>query len=141
MAVTSTPVFPQNIQNWGASFTSADTTTRKTIISAGTNGTKVEFFDFATDESTSRVFSIYLSDGTNDYQLGVLNVLNAAGNTAALGSPPLSVLQGGNFPNFPFDNNGNRFIYLKAGWSIKVACQSTITAAKTVWVKAFGSDF
>ena len=141
MPTTNTPIFPQTIQNWAVTIANADASTKKTLLTGGTNGTKVEFLELTSDDSSTRDIIAYLSDGTTDYILGRFNVNANSGNTAAVTTPPYSVLQGGNFPNFPYDNNGNRYLYLKSGWSLKFATQTTVTSGKFIFIKAFGADY
>jgi hypothetical protein len=139
MAGTATPIFPQTIQNWAVQILAADTTTKKTLVTGGTNGTKIEGINVNSDDTSAKTLLLYLSDGTTDYLLSWVNIPANSGFTTSI--PAVAVLQSTQLPVFDYDSNGNKVFYLKAGWSIKVAAQATLTSAKTFNIVAFGTDF
>ena len=139
MAVTSTPIFPQTIQNWAVQILPADTTTKKTLVTGGANGTKIEAINVASDDTASKNLQFYLSDGATDYLLTWVAIAATSGFTTTV--PSVAPLQSTQFPLNWFDANGNKCYMLKSGWSLKVAVSATMTTAKTMHITAIGSDF
>jgi hypothetical protein len=139
MAVTSTPIFPQTIQNWGVQILPADTTAKKTLVTGGTNGTKIESINVASDDTAAKNLILYLSDGTTDYLLTWVNIPATSGFTTS--NPSVAVLQNTQLPSTDYDSNGNKVFFLKSGWIIKVAVSAAVTTAKTIHITASGADF
>jgi hypothetical protein len=139
MATTNTPIYPQTISNSGVTIVPADTTTKKTLLTAGVNGAKVEYINVASDDTASKNLILYLSDGTNDYLLTWIAIAATSGFTTSI--PSVAVLQSTQLPLNYYDSNGNRVLFIKAGWSIKVAVSATMTTAKTMYITSAYSDF
>ena len=51
MAVTATPIFPQSVQTAGLAVVNATGTTITTFITAGTNGSKIEWINAVTSDT------------------------------------------------------------------------------------------
>lgn len=139
MATTATPIFPQTIQNWAVKILAADTTTTKTLVTAGANGSKIETINVASDDTAAKTLIFYLNDGTTDYLLTWINIPLTSGFLTT--APAVACLQSSQWPSTDYDSNGNKVFFLKAGWKLNVAAQATLTTAKTIHITASGSDF
>jgi hypothetical protein len=139
MATTNTPIFPQNLQNYGVQILPADTSTKKLLAAGGTNGTKIEFISASSTDTSARDLNIYLYDGTTYHLMYTISIVINAGNTNAIAA--VNILNNSMSPAIPYDSNGNKYIYLKSGWSLYVATSTTVTAAKIVDIIAQGEDF
>lgn len=139
MAVTSTPVFVQTPKCYAQQFTIADTTTKKTLVTAGTNGTKIDSITVQSNDTTARDFQLFVNDGTTDYWLATVSIPVNSGGTNAI--PTVDYLNHGQCCNFPLDSAGNRTILLMAGWSLKFAAGATLTTAKAINIFATGGDY
>jgi len=140
MAGTATPIYPQTIKNWAVQILPADTTTLKTIVTGGTNGSVVEFVNIASTDSVARDVKLWLNDGTTSYLLMTISIPANSGNTNALTSiAPLNstTLFGG----VPFNNSGNKFIYVANGWTLRINSTVTVTAATAINIVAHGGDY
>ena len=139
MAVTSTPIYPQTIKNWAVQILPADTTTIKTIASGGTNGSVIEMLTVASTDTVARDLVFYLNDGTTNYQLFTINVPINAGNTNAIAAvaPFNSTL----WSAVPFNNSGNKFIYLANGWSLRANSTAAVSATRAINIVAHGGDY
>lgn len=145
MPGTSTPIFPQTIRNAAVSFTATDSTAVKTVITGGTNGTKIEWLNIATTDTAAKDIQFLLSDGTSTFLMTTIPIPASAGSSnsilpisllaAATASPYLPYFQ------FPVDVNGNRYVYLANGWSLRANFTSALTAAKTATVVLSVGDF
>lgn len=146
MTVKATPIFPQTIKNYVAQILPADTTTKKTLVTGGVDGTKVEMINIASTDTAARDVQFFLNDGTTDYLMLTLAIPANSGNTNALvaqGFLSSSLTAAPYLPwfSFPLDNNGNRYIYIANGFSLKVAALTAVTAAKAIHFVAQAGDF
>jgi hypothetical protein len=118
----------------------ADASNNKTVVTAGTNGSKVVSLLASSTELTAnnRDVQVSLVRSATTYILGTTTVPFSAGFTvAALG--PINLLA--IIPNLPTDNDGQRYINLESGDTLVVASLTTLTAGKIIYVHADFTDF
>lgn len=140
MAGTATPIYPQTIKNWAVTLVNADSTTIKTFLTGATNGSVVEYINVSSTDSAARDIKLYLNDGATNYLLTTISIPANSGNTNALTSiAPLN--QTTLWPSVPFNNSGNKFIYVAQGWSLRVAAGAAVTAGTTIALTAHGGDY
>ena len=139
MAVTATPIFPQTVKSNVAQILPADTTTKKTLVTGGTNGSKVESITVASTDTTTRDLQFWMTISAVDYLLATVNIPVNSGNTNAI--PAVDILRSAQWPGLSYDAMGNKILYVANGAVLKVACTTTVTAAKEIDVLASGGDF
>lgn len=145
MPVTSTPAFAQAIAVGVAKIVTADTTTLKTILTAGANGTLIDSILVSSDDSSTRDFQLWTTLSAVDYLLATVSI---PANSGFSGSVSLvSLLDNARFGTSTApsglqitDPNGNKLLRLKAGEILKAKVLVSVTAAKTVYVRASGAD-
>lgn len=131
MAGNTSPIFTAAPKVAGVQFTSTDTTTKKTLVSGGTNGTRIESVFCSTNDTAAVALNFYINDGTTDFYIGVVNLTAGAGYTTVTRVDALTSLGLSAF----------RALFLPTGYSLKVDCNATMTSAKTTDVVAMGGDF
>lgn len=142
MPVTNTPIFPQTIVNTPVTIVNADGTGKKTVYTGGTNGSKVENIQVTnTDSGVAYTLQFFMTISATDYLIGSVNIPLSAGNTSA--APTVNAL---NYANnwgvaLNTDSNGNNYLYVANGTTLKAAVTVAVTAAKTVTILAQGDDF
>lgn len=148
MAVTATPIFTQTVKNWAVQILPADTTTFKTLVTGGTNGSIVEMINAYSTDTTLREVQLALSDGTTTFPMITVTVAVNAGNTSTVAGAPPNLLSGGapfllpgNWSAPPIDYTGSKYIYVANGWTLKVRAVTTVTAAKELDIVCQGGDF
>ena len=139
MALNSDPFFPASIKSTGVKIVPADTTTLKTLWTAGANGSKVTAVGASSDSSATEVVQLWFNNGTIDILLGTKQLAISAGFIT--GTPAFNWFDGVQIPWLPIDKDGQRYLILPAGGLLKVAATVTITAAKTIYHTAIGTDF
>lgn len=139
MAVTATPIFPQTVKTFTAQILPADTTTKKTLVTGGTNGTKIESLMLTSTDGTSRDVQFWLGNGSIDLLLCTISAVLNSGNTNAVAA--IDVLRHAMFQGLSYDASGNKIFYVASGCTLKVACTGTVTAAKEIDVTGCGGDF
>lgn len=142
MPVTATPIFPQTIVNTPVTIVNADGTNKKTVYTGGTNGSKVENILITNTDTNAYTIQFFMTISATDYLIGSINLPVSAGNTSA--APTINPLStAGNWgPALNLDSNGNPYIYVANGSTLKAAISTgSVTAAKTITILAQGDDF
>jgi hypothetical protein len=84
----------------------------------------------STNDSAAVNLAFYLSDGTTDYYIGNVALSAGSGYTTVARVEAIATLA----PSLGY-------LALKNGWSLKVNCVATMTAAKTTDLVAMGGDY
>ena len=109
MAVTATPVFVQAPKITPVAFTNSDSAnTKKTIHTAGSNGSKVTSIIATSTDTSNRTAQLWLTRSAVSYLMGSVVVVTLAGTDgSALTANLLATISG-----LPVDNDGQRFMFL-----------------------------
>ena len=138
MAVTSTPALPQAINLGIGQITNADTTSLKTIFTAGANGSLLQSLGLSSTDTADRTINWYITRGGTDYLLFTCTAPLSAGNSATVAA--IDVLRHAMLPWLQYDMAGNRQLRMKSGDVLKFASTATITSAKLITAFADGED-
>lgn len=133
MANTFTCPYPQTINNPDGVILPADTTSKKTIFTAGSNGSILRALFASSTDTSDRAIILYINVGGagTDRQVCTVSIPLNSGNTTAI--YPVDILHSAALASYlAYDANGNRVWYLKPGTTLKVACTSTVTTAKEI---------
>lgn len=134
MAANTSPIFKVGVDGGGITFTSTDTTAKKTLITGNTSGnnagTFVESIVCCTDDTTAVNLAFYRNDGSTDYYIGNVNLPIGSGYTTVALVEALRTLH----PDLGF-------MTVKSGHVIKVNCVATMTAAKTTTITWQGGPY
>lgn len=125
----------------GTTFTSADTTNKKTIFTPGTNDSDLKMINLATDDSAAVNAQIWYYDGSTSFLIATVRVTALAGTDGAT-----NAIDGLNSTALPFlfiDDSGKRYLPVKGNAShvIQLSCKATMTSGKTLYVNAIGEDY
>lgn len=125
----------------GTTFTSADTTAKKTIFTPSTNDSDLKMLNLATDDSSAVNAQIWYYDGSTSFLIGTVRVPTLSGTDGTNNS-----VDGINSTALPFllvDDAGKRFLPVKGNAShvIQLSCKATMTSGKTLYVTCIGEDY
>ena len=135
MAMSTNPTYPCSVNNGVVAIAPADTTTLKTLITAGTNGTRVDSITITSTDTAAMVVKLWVTYSAVDYCIGSVPVAIAAGtNGSTVGVNGLNTTY---IPGI----NSNRSLMLKSGEVLKVSVVTTVTADKVIHVRAEGGDY
>jgi hypothetical protein len=137
MAVSNTAVFPQAPMKGLVQIVNADSTGKKTACTAGANGSKVTGLNVCSDDTSNRTLQVFITRSATDYLIGTAVITTLAGTDGS--TLPIDVLS--LIPGLPVDNDGQRYLFLQSGDTLRVAITSAVTAAKTVHVATEAADF
>ena len=130
MAANTSPIFEAAPKSSGAQFTSADASTKKTIATGGTNGTRIDMISCCTNDTSAVNLAFYITTGGVDYYIGNVPLAAGAGYTTVARVDAISYLA----PTLGY-------LVLASGESLKANCVATMTAAKTTDVAAMQGDY
>lgn len=141
MVVTATPIFPQTIVNTPVTIVNADSTNKKTVYTGGTNGSKVENILVTNTDTAAYTLQFFFTISATDYLVASVNIPASAGNLSTVNSiNPLATTTNWG-PALNLDSNGNPYLYIANGTTLKAAVTGAVTAAKTMTILAQGGDF
>jgi hypothetical protein len=139
MSGTATPIFPQTIKNYVAQILPADTTTKKTLVTGATNGTKIETITVASTDTTARELQFIMTVSSVDYVLATVSIPANSGFTISV--PAVDVLRHTQWPSLAYDSNGNKILYVANGAVLSVKVLVAVAASKEIDILAIGGDF
>lgn len=131
----SQPIFPQAIKNAAATLENGDGTTAKDLVTAGTNGSRIDSIAVTSDDTADKDIFIYLNDGTTDFLLGRLTIKAGSGTDGT--NKTVAAL---NSTDLPFLKDDLSY-YLQAGHKLRVAAQAAVTSGKKITVTAWIGDY
>ena len=140
-ATTPNSVVTAQTPNRGiVQFTSASTAgTYLTLYTAGANGSKC-YSGLATNTDTvSHLINIVVTNSSVNYVGTAFTLALSAGNTAA--SPPQTFTSTTVWPGLALDSDGNSYIMLISGDTIRATFATAITASTTVSLYLTCVDF
>lgn len=140
MAANTSPIFVKNRKVAVVQILPADTTTLKTLMTAGAEGARLLAVNVSTDDTAAETLGLYIQiagAGTN-YPLGVKTVALRSGDPTNTGAvPSVNLLDLAAIASLDPDGS----LGLGAGDVVKVGAQATITAGKTTTVAAIYGDY
>lgn len=140
MANSNVAMYIQTIQNWSVQILPADTTSNKTIITAGAQGSRVESLIVSSTDTAGRDVQIGVTRSATNYIIGTVAIPINAGNTNAV--PNVNLFANtGQIIGLALDSNGNPYLDLKASDVLYIAALTTVTTAKVISAIAYGGDF
>jgi hypothetical protein len=129
MAANIDPIFEAVPVVEGQQFTSADTTAKKSLVTGGANGTRIDSIMCSTNDTAAVNLAFYINDGATDLYIGVVALPIGAGYTTVPRIEGMATL------------NGLGYLVLPSGHILKCNCVATMTAAKTTDVVVMGGDY
>ncbi len=124
------PIFEKAPAAAGLQFAAADTTTKKTLVTGGTDGTRVDAMNVSSTDTAAVVLNVYVTVSGTDYFRGSVSIAAATGTAGAATIdliPTLAATLG--------------YIGLGNGHVLKIACNATMTAAKVLDIVAQYGDY
>lgn len=141
-AVTATPVFVQTPNIGNQTFISGTDSagTFKTIYTGATNGSKcVGLYAISNDNTATHLLTVEIIHGATTTPIEAVTIpLSGVANTYGV---TLNLWSPANFPGMPVDSDGNPYIYLTNGDTLKMTFATAITATDQINVVATCADF
>ncbi len=139
MAVTATPVFVQTPKITPVAFTNSDSAnTKKTIHTAGSNGSKVVAILATSTDTSNRTGQVWLTRSGTSSLITSKVVPTLAGTDGAVASA--NVLDT-SLLTLPADNDGQKYLFLVSGDTLQISFTAQVTSAKEIDVTCVAADF
>lgn len=135
--MTATGVYVQTPKISKTSILPADTTTKKTVVTAGSNGSKVVALIASSTDTSTRIVQLYLTRSATSFLVGSTIVAIGAGSDGAANTSNLLTT----IPGLPLDNDGQPYLFLESGDTLQAMVTVTVTTAKEIDVFAIHGDF
>jgi len=129
------PIYPGTIKNAALDIEPADTTSLQTLLTAGSNGSRINSISVISDDTSDVVLAIYYNDLTTDFLIGSVNIPTLSGTDGSV--PAVSLL---NSTDLPFLGE-DLALYLEGSDIIKIAALTTVTTAKKITLVAHYGDY
>ena len=139
MAVTSTPIFPQLVQSPAVQILPADTTSLKTLITAGSDGTIVNELLVTSTDTIARDLQLVVTISATDYIIGTVSIPASSGTLNNI--PSVGIFDSAQIPNLQSDNNGHKYLQLGSGAVLKVKVLTAVSATRVISVIAQSASF
>lgn len=120
--------------------TLGNNTNGATAYTAGANGGRVFSLTAVTDDTVTVNVFVWILRGATVIPIGLVNIPLSSGNTNAARFN-VDFLDGVNIVGLPIDNTGKRYIALRPNDVLRVGALANLSAGKTCWVQASGSDY
>ena len=139
--MSNLPIFPATIKNWFAKIALADTTTLKTLITAGASGSRVDSIMVSnTATAATSDLQFVITFGGVDYIIDTVQIPVNAGFTNSVVA--VNIL--GHATKFlwnAYDANGNRYLVLASGAVLKAKVLANLASGKEISIFAQGADY
>jgi hypothetical protein len=139
MPKTNTPAFTQSIKTTGTIFFPADTTTTKTICTAGTNDSRVTRITITSTDTAANVAYFYINDGTTNFLIGYVVIVANAGSNGS--TPSVAGLSASSWLHRSLDNNANPYFELQTGYTLRMSLQNAVSATREIDVIVSSEDY
>lgn len=142
MTVTATPIYPQAIGTGHVQILPADTTTNKTLYTAGANGSRIKNISISNTDNIAYLVQLSVTISATTYLISTTKVATNAGfNTGGAAVATTPVLTTVLIPGITRDSNGNTYLDLVAGAVLVVNSTTTVSTAKALTITCTAEDF
>lgn len=131
MPANTSPIFTITPRNDGVQFANADGTTKKTLLTGGTFGTRVEGISVTSNDTVTVNIAMYLTVGGTDYYIGNIVLPAGSGYTSVNRVDAASILAVG----------GLEAIILAPGVVLKANAVAAVASGKVVDILVTSGDF
>lgn len=135
MANTSVAFQIQPLNGTPVTFTSADTTSEKTVWTAGANGSLIDSIAVTSDDTSAVILVLSINNLTTSYKIGELSIPAGAGTDGS--TPAVNLLSQTAMP-FLQRNGG---LPIQGTYKLNVNAKVTMTAAKTLTITPIGGNY
>lgn len=136
MAANTTPIFGLTANIKAQTFVAADTTTKKDIFIAGSNGSLLRAGGAVSDDTALVNLDLWYHDGSTAWAIGTIQVAIGAGNT--VNTAAINLL---NTTNIKLLMAPDGSLFMATGTKLQASVRATVTAAKTCTVVCAGVDY
>lgn len=136
--MSSNPSFVSTVQTPAAQFVNADGTTFKTVMTAGSNGSRVDsLIATNTDGTNAYVVQLALQKSGVDYVLGEVNVPLGSGTNGTAKS--VALLNSSDIPGLAYTEGGA--LFLASGVALRARPKTAVAGSNTLQIVGVAGDY
>ena len=135
MAANQLAIFQKNPSTPCQTIAAADTTTQKTLVTAGLEGALIDNISVTSDDTASAIVVLTINDGSTDCQIGEVTIPIGAGTDGS--TPAVNLFDSAALPFL----QGANSLPLGASAILKANAKVTLTAGKVLNFVTFGGDY
>lgn len=136
--MAATPMFIGTPQTPAVAFVNADSTTFKTMLTAGSSGSRVDsLFGSNTDTANAYVVQLALQKSGVDYVLGEVSVPANAGTNGTVKS--VAMLNPTDLPGLAYTEGGA--LFLASGVALRARVKTAVSGSFTVQIVGTAGDY
>jgi hypothetical protein len=135
--MSSSPSFIASPKNPAVAFGNADGTTFKTLMTAGSSGSRLDTLIATSYDAVANVMQLAITKSSVDYPLGEVAIPANAGTNSSVKS--VACLNATDIPGLAYTENGA--LYLESGVTLKARMKTAVAGAFTVQLIGIGGDF
>ena len=143
MASTLTFTSAPFMQGLTSSLANSATNTKYDILSVdATYARRIYGISIATNDGGAQTVKIYLHDGSQSFQVFMINIPINAGNLVTTASVDvMGSVYGSSVFNKQRDANGVPYFNIPAGWKLQYDYNTTLLASEGIFVLVFGETY
>ncbi len=130
MAANTSPIFEATPWTKGCQLTNATGTTKTLVVSAGTNGSRIDQIACSTTDTAAETLSFWVYSGSVYYHLGDVSLAIGAGYTTVARVDAIATLA----PTLGY-------LVLQSGYSLYVSVGTAVTSGNQTDIVPQGGDF
>lgn len=136
--MSASPSFIATPKTPVVAFANADGTSYKVVMSAGTNGSRLDtLFGSNSDTGVATVIQLAITKSAVNYVIGEVTIPANAGTNGVVKS--VAVLNSTDLPGLAYTENGA--LYLENGASLSARCKVAVAGVFAVQLAGVGGDY
>ncbi len=135
--MSSAPSFITSPKNPAVAFANADATAFKTLMTAGSSGSRLDSLIASSTDTVSNVMQLAVTKSAVDYVIGEVTIPANAGTNGVVKS--VAVLNPTDIPGLTYTEGGA--LYLENGAVLKARMKTAVAGAFAVQLLGVGGDY
>jgi hypothetical protein len=135
--MAASPAFVASPKNPAVAFANADATAFKTLMTAGTSGSRLDSLIASSTDTVSNVMQLAVTKSAVDYVIGEVTIPANAGTNGTVKS--VAVINPTDIPGLTYTEGGA--LYLESGVVLKARMKTAVAGAFGVQLLGQGADY
>jgi hypothetical protein len=135
--MSASPAFIASPKNPAVAFANADATAYKTLMTAGSSGSRLDSLIASSTDTVANVMQLAVTKSAVDYVIGEVAIPANAGTNGTVKS--VAVLNPTDIPGLAYTEGGA--LYLESGVVLKARMKTAVAGAFGVQLLGVGGDF
>lgn len=135
--MSASPAFIASPKNPAVAFANADSTTFKTLLTAGASGSRLDTLIGTSTDTVANIVQLCITRSAVDYLLGEIGIPANAGTNGTVKS--VAVLNPTDIPGLSYTEGGG--LFLESGSVLKARVKTSVAGAFSLQLVGIGGDY